>query len=93
MFTFDNINGNGALQFDPSANPFKFALTDWIAYDVNLDYTVRPIAGEHMMPGQNPPTIRVGEQPVLLELGFEPAQIESLVQRARPAAASLIGIA
>ena len=51
------------------------------------------VAVEYMMSGPNPPTIRVGEQPVLLELGFEPAQIESLVQRARPAAAALIGIA
>jgi hypothetical protein len=40
-----------------------------------------------------PPTTPVGEQVTILELGLDPAQIEDLVSRARPAAAALIGIA
>lgn len=49
------------------------------------------IATEYIMPGMEPPEAPVGAQPVILELGLEPAQIEALVSQARPAAASLIG--
>jgi signal peptidase I len=33
-FTFDNLQGASTIQFDPSRNPDKHALTDWLAYDV-----------------------------------------------------------
>jgi len=46
---------------------------------------------EYMVPGVSPPTIPVNQQPTILELGLEPAQIDNLVARARPAAAALIG--
>lgn len=33
-FVFSNLAGSSTLRFDPSLNPLKFALTDWLAYDV-----------------------------------------------------------
>ncbi|HMB95063.1 MAG TPA: signal peptidase I, partial [Tepidisphaeraceae bacterium] len=36
-FKFANPSGNASLTFDPTANPNKFALTDWLAYDIT-DY-------------------------------------------------------
>lgn len=50
-------------------------------------------AAQYIIPGVAPPTEPVGEQVTILELGLDPAQIENLVNRARPAAAALIGIA
>lgn len=35
VFHFDNLSGEGAIAFDPKANPSKHALTDWLAYDQN----------------------------------------------------------
>ena len=32
-FRFDAADGSGAVVFDPTAQPNKFALTDWLAYD------------------------------------------------------------
>ena len=49
------------------------------------------VATEYILPGMPPPETPVGEQPVILELGLDPAQIETLVNQARPAAAALIG--
>jgi putative nucleotidyltransferase with HDIG domain len=51
------------------------------------------VGAEYVLPGIAPPTIAVTEQVTILELGLEPSQIESLINRARPAAAALIGIA
>lgn len=36
-FRFDDLSGKGTLAFDPSANPEKRALTDWLAYDVTMN--------------------------------------------------------
>ncbi|HWP39467.1 MAG TPA: signal peptidase I [Tepidisphaeraceae bacterium] len=36
-FTFDNLDGAATVFFDPSANPLKHAMTDWLAYDVTVD--------------------------------------------------------
>lgn len=33
-FRFSNPDGAATIEFDPSANPLKHALTDWLAYDV-----------------------------------------------------------
>jgi signal peptidase I len=33
-FQFVNPTGSATLAFDPTANPKKFALTDWLAYDI-----------------------------------------------------------
>lgn len=34
-FKFSNDAGAATIQFDPSSNPNKYALTDWLAYDVS----------------------------------------------------------
>lgn len=33
-FIFSNMNGGASVQFNAAANPTKYALTDWLAYDV-----------------------------------------------------------
>lgn len=33
-FSFDNPDGSATIFYDPTTNPKKFALTDWLAYDV-----------------------------------------------------------
>lgn len=45
VFTFDNAAGSGTLEFDADANPTKFALTDWLSYDVTVNQTTGHGAG------------------------------------------------
>jgi signal peptidase I len=44
-FAFGKSGGGGRLEFDADANPTKFALTDWLSYDV----TINPPPGEATM--------------------------------------------
>ena len=45
---------------------------------------------DYVLPGVTPPAIPAIEQPVVLELGLTPAQITSIVNEAKPAAAALM---
>ncbi len=48
------------------------------------------VAAEYILPNGAPPTVRASERTELAELGLDPALIEPLIERARPAALALI---
>ncbi|HEY4184718.1 MAG TPA: HDOD domain-containing protein [Polyangia bacterium] len=48
------------------------------------------VGAEYILPDSEPPALKASERPELAELGLDPAAIENLIERARPAALALI---